>query len=87
MFSDNQAALYRLKTPSDRPGQACQIRAIKAAKKVRSKGANIRLNWVPGHRDILRNELADALAKEATFEDPSIKETSFAFLGTLLRKT
>jgi hypothetical protein len=26
IYSDNQAGLYRLKTPSDKPGQACQIR-------------------------------------------------------------
>ncbi|PVH67704.1 hypothetical protein DL98DRAFT_542957 [Cadophora sp. DSE1049] len=28
IYSDNQAGLCRLKTPSDNPGQACQIRAI-----------------------------------------------------------
>ena len=86
VFSDNQAALYRLKNPSDFPGQACQIRAIKAARQVTSKGATIRLNWVPGHKDIPGNELADSLAKEATFEDPSSEGVSFAYLGTLLRK-
>lgn len=28
IYSDNQAGLYRLRTPSDNPGQSCQIRAI-----------------------------------------------------------
>ena len=59
VFSDNQAGLFRLKTPSDNPGQACQIRAIAAAKLVVAKGATITLNWVPGHTDIEGNERAD----------------------------
>lgn len=31
IYSDNQAGLYKLRTPSDNPGQACQIRTIEAA--------------------------------------------------------
>ena len=87
MFSDNQAALLRLKTPSDAPGQAYQIRAIEAASLIASKGATVRLNWVPGHKDVPGNELADSLAKEATLEPfPNREETSFAYLGTRLRE-
>jgi ribonuclease HI len=56
IFSDNQAGLYRLKTPSDNPGQSHQIRVWKAAKAAKEKGANIALNWVPGHTDIVGNE-------------------------------
>lgn len=52
VYSDNQAALYRLRTPSDNPGQACQIRAIEASKRAKRKGATITLEWVPGHEDI-----------------------------------
>ena len=44
IYSDNQAGLYRLKTPSDNPGQDCQIRAITAAKQIVAKGATITLN-------------------------------------------
>jgi ribonuclease HI len=87
VFSDNQAALLRLKTPSDAPGQQCQIRAIEAASLIANKGATIRLSWVPGHKDIPGNELADSLAKEATLEPlPNREETSFAYLGTRLRE-
>ena len=81
VYSDNQAGLYRLATPSDNPGQACQIRAIKAANQIAEKGASISLHWVPGHTDIPGNELADTLAKEATALTPSSQETSFAVLG------
>jgi ribonuclease HI len=81
IYSDNQAGLLRLKTPSDKPGQACQIRAIEATQVANRKGASIALNWVPGHTDIPGNELADKLAKQATRIAPSSDETSYAVLG------
>jgi ribonuclease HI len=81
IYSDNQAGLYRLKTPSDQPGQSCQIRASKATELVRQKGAKVSLNWVPGHKDIAGNELAYSLAKEATTLIPETDKTSFATLG------
>ena len=43
IYSDNQAGLWRLKTPSDNAGQYCQIRAIKAAKNATKKGSKITL--------------------------------------------
>src|SRR5882757_9903231 len=72
IFSDNQAGLYRLRKPSDKPGQSNQIRSIVAAKATVAKGANIKLYWSPGHTDIYGNELADFLAKRATKLAPSI---------------
>lgn len=86
IFSDNQAGLYRLRTPSDNPGQSCQIRAIDAAKTTLAKGANIRLYWSPGHTDIYGNELADFLAKRATKLEPSLDQTSFAVLGLQIKE-
>jgi ribonuclease HI len=85
VYSDNQAGLYRLKTPSDNPGQACQIRAIQAAKLVYEKGANISLNWVPGHEDVQGNEKADRLAKMATNIPSTSNETSWALLGMKIK--
>jgi hypothetical protein len=41
IFSDNQAGLRRLKTPSDNPGQDYQIRAIRAAQQIIEKGATV----------------------------------------------
>jgi len=85
IYSDNQAGLFRLRTPSDKPGQSYQIRAINAAKLVVEKGATIDLNWVPGHTDIEGNELADKLAKEGTAREPSTYESSYALLGVKIR--
>ena len=44
IYSDNQAGLYRLKTPSDKPGQSCQIRASIATELANSKGATISIH-------------------------------------------
>jgi ribonuclease HI len=86
IYSDNQAGLYRLRTISDSLGQACQIRAIQAAEKAQSTGATISVNWVPGHIEVYGNELADALAKQATRIAPSSHQTSFAVLGCKARE-
>ncbi|PVH73105.1 hypothetical protein DL98DRAFT_552810 [Cadophora sp. DSE1049] len=86
IFSENQAGLLRLQTPSDEPGQECQIRAIEAAKIITRKGAKVALNWVPGHTDIHGNEKADLLAKVATTIYPTQHQTSFAMIGVKIRQ-
>lgn len=86
IFSDNQAGLLRLKTPSDDPGQECQIRAITAATTIINKKAKVTLNWVPGHTDIKGNERADLLAKKATTIHPTQHQISFAMIGVKIRQ-
>jgi hypothetical protein len=44
------------------------------------------LKWVPGYTEVLGNELADSLAKEATELVSDSYETSFAFLGSKIRE-
>jgi hypothetical protein len=41
IHADNQAAIYRLCTLSDRPAQTWQLRCIKACKEIIPKGATI----------------------------------------------
>lgn len=82
VYADNQAAISRIASPSDDPGQSWQIRAIKAAETAAEKGASISLEWVPGHMGIFGNEIADCLAKEAVDDDTTGEyPTSFAVLG------
>ena len=73
-------------SPSDKPGQSQQIRAISATKAIIAKGATVELVWVLGHKNILGNEVADRLAKEATLEPNISKTTSFAYLGIEINK-
>lgn len=82
---DNQAAIWRLGKPSDRPGQRWQLRAIKAAKTIQRKGANSEIHWVPGHKDVLGNEMADTLAKAATTKSPSETSQSYAMAGMKIK--
>lgn len=86
VYFDNQAGLHLLKTPSDNPGQDCQIRAIRASKSIIDQGASIFLNWITGHTDVNGNEEADDLAKAATKICSSSNKTSFAFAGTLVKQ-
>jgi ribonuclease HI len=87
IFSDNQAGLWKIRTPSDNPGQDYQIRAIRAAQQIVEKGATVTLEWVPGHTDIQVNKEADKLAKAGTKEPSSSPEkASFALLGLKIRQ-
>ncbi|KAK1916950.1 hypothetical protein P3342_004506 [Pyrenophora teres f. teres] len=85
VYADNQAAIYRLKTyqiTQDSIGNPMS----KAANTIRRKQANIHLLWAPGHTDIVGNERADHLAKEATKEDPRSTTKSIAYLGTTIKR-
>ena len=86
IFSDNQAGLYRLKTPSDNPGQNHQIDAFILTKQLQAKRAKIDIYWSPGHFDIPGNELADKLTKRATFINPIFEETSFVVIGLKIKE-
>jgi ribonuclease HI len=87
VHADNQAAIYRLRTPSDRPAQTWQLRCIKACKEVICKGATISIFWVPGHEDITGNERADALAKQAAMLNfPHTEITSLAMTGMRIKQ-
>ncbi|KAF7567812.1 hypothetical protein PtrM4_124250 [Pyrenophora tritici-repentis] len=68
------------------PNSDWQLRCLKAANTIRRKQANIHLLWAPGHTDIVGNERADYLAKEATKEDPRSTTKSIAYLGTTIKR-
>ena len=81
IFSDNQAALQRLKNYSEKPGQAQQLRAMEAAQIAKNNGfQDISLIWVPGHQHIYGNDKADALAKNGTNDPPSSQIASLSFI-------
>ncbi len=52
-----------------------------------SKGATVTLQWVPGYTDIVGNELADKLVKDATKHTPISEKDSFTLLGLKFKQT
>ena len=86
VYADNQAAIFRLKTASNSPGQEWQLRCSKAAERLQEKGILPTIQWVPGHQGVIGNEKADTLAKEATKLDPSSNMTSLAVIGTRIKQ-
>ena len=50
-----------------------------------NKKALVTLAQVPGYTRVLKNELADLLAKEATKLAPSSHIISYAYLGSQIR--
>lgn len=85
VYADNQAALYRLQNPSGSAGQQWQLRAIRASQRARNKGNKVSINWVPGHMDVLGNEEADSLAKQAAESAPQENQTSLAMVRVKAR--
>lgn len=87
IHADNQAAIYRIKNPSDMPGQAWQLRCFSASQRIVEKGATVSLHWVPGHKDVEGNERADGLAKMAAKMTPQSNLTSLALTGIRIKNT
>lgn len=87
IFSDSKAALYRLKSYSEKSGQSHHLRIMKSSKHVLSKGiVEISLSWVPGHSNIKGNIEADTLAKMGTEDPPNEVPTSQAFIRAKSRQ-
>ena len=86
VFSDSQAAIFRLLHEECGPAQALARAAIDASRELRSRGSDITIRWTPSHRGVAGNERADALARQAaagelTQADPAyLREASLAHL-------
>lgn len=80
IYSDSQAALYRLKQPSDRHGQQCQLRVIAACYNINQRVSSLHIHSLPCHNEIEVNSKADKIAKDASLKTPDITSTTFAML-------
>jgi ribonuclease HI len=85
IFSDSQAAIKRLQNTSLKAG-LYYIQSIKKwAEKFKNKSIQLQLEWVPGHMNILGNELADKAAKKAT-ELQKVTSESYISLAFIRKK-
>ena len=66
IFSDNQSAVGILTLGWEAKTYKQTVKEIKVQiKDFTDKGITLQIDWTPGHADILGNEIADTLAKEA----------------------
>ena len=64
IFSNNQAAIKRLKNTSLKAGQYYIQTIRKWAKKFQNIAIQLQLEWVPGHMNIKENELINKVIKK-----------------------
>jgi len=83
IFSDAQAALRRVRKLDDGPGQPI-VRAIHTFERSLSKlGIEVEYCWVPGHKGVPGNELADKAAKRAATRGTRKHDTHYTSLSHL----
>ena len=63
--TDSQAAMNRVLDDRPGPGQLGAVRSILGARRIRQRGSDISIHWVPGHSGIAGNEIADQWAGDA----------------------
>lgn len=85
IYADNQAAVQRLSTLSNKPEQSQLSTAIRSATVLVERGNRITLEWCPGHVNIEGNEEADLLAKKATLLPVLEPRTSISYYGSLIK--
>ncbi len=74
IYSDSTTALHRIRRCAQGDGVA--LRIVNQARALQELGVNVQLHWVPGHMKIPGNELADRMAKQATFYPPRSTNSS-----------
>jgi ribonuclease HI len=81
IFCDNQAAIRRTTSFASTPGQYAAVTINQIAENMSQSNITINICWVPGHEDVMGNEIADRLAKKATVEkQPLLFHTSLTHL-------
>ena len=65
IFSDSQAAIFRVQHEECGPAQALARAAVESSYELVSRGNRITIRWTPSHQEVDGNERADALARRA----------------------
>jgi ribonuclease HI len=86
IFCDNQSAIRRLQSFKPGPGQRISLEINSLTTALQAIRTQLHVHWVPGHTDIVGNEVADRLAKIATTSDqPNFPITTLSFLRRAIR--
>jgi len=81
IFTDNQAAIMRIRTLKPGPGQEISIALTHISTELKALKCTLTIQWVPGHTDVAGNEKADQHAKLATTQrPPAFFRTSLSYL-------
>ena len=89
VFSDSQAAIYRVLHEEWGPAQALARATIDASRRLRARGSNVTIRWTPSHQGVAGNERADACARAAAAGDRAtacpayLREASLSHLTRL----
>ncbi|RYO78316.1 hypothetical protein DL764_010130 [Monosporascus ibericus] len=66
LYTDNQAAIRSSAKPKGKPGAYLLKEIARQVQDLRADGLTVEIRWIPAHKGILGNEMADTAAKEAT---------------------
>ena len=65
IFVDSTAAIQRITSDAEGPGQRFAVASIEVCSRIVGRGNGVTVRWVPAHRGAEGNEKADELATSA----------------------
>ena len=77
VFSDSQAAIYRVLHEECGPTQALARTAIDSSYRLRARSSDITVRWTPSHQGVAGNERADALARAAASRERAAADPAY----------
>ena len=93
IFSDSQAAIFRVLHEECGPAQALARATIEASRRLRARGNDVTIRWTPSHQGVPGNERADTGARAAAAGDREtasptyLREASLSHLTRLATET
>lgn len=86
ILTDNQSALNALQNPGNTSGQSILVELLQIFDQATTAGLTVYFRWIPAHRGILGNDIADVTAREAanlpTTTDIAKQDTTPTLLTT-----
>ena len=83
IFSDSQAAIFRVQHEECGPAQALARLTIEASHQLWARGNEVTIRWTPSHQKVAGNERADASAKAAAVGDRATAEPAYLRTASL----